>query len=194
MSISSLLFSFAGRIGRRAYLGLLLCTIFLPSLATITLAALIGLPIPRTFVEFQATSQALGAPLFALNLIFLWIGLAAATKRLHDLGRSGWVQVISVLAVIIAFGLLGLAAALQNTPGIVGGGLIALIASLYSFWIGIQMLFFPGDAQANDYGPPRGKARKPQLRVPVVSRVALPMISTPVGASAQVVFGRRRRG
>lgn len=191
MSIFALLFSFTGRIGRLAYAGVCLGNLFVPSLATIMLAAIVGLPVPHTLVELLATASALGAPLAVLNLVLVWIGFAAAVKRLHDLGRSGWLHVMLILALVVAFGMLAFAAALQSRPGIVGGGLLALIAILYSAWIGIQMLFFAGDAETNDYGPPDGQAREPQRRAPL-SRVDSPMASAPVGAPAQVVFGRRR--
>jgi len=184
MSIFALLFSFTGRIGRLAYAGILIGTIFVPPLVTIMVAAFIGLPVPHTLVEFQAIANALRAPLAVLNLVVFWIGLAAAVKRLHDLGRSGWVQAKLALALVIVFGVLGFAAALKSTPGIVAGAMLALIATLYSFWIAIQMLFFAGDGGMNDYGPPGGQASEPRL--PPRS-LASPRRSTP-RASA-----RRRR-
>ncbi len=88
----------------------------------------------------------------------LWIAVAAASQRLHDLGRSAW----SILWAMLALFVWSFASALTATivlgpdeivPGTPGFWLIfaAIAAPMLTvlFWLH----FAPGQAQPNRYGP-----------------------------------------
>jgi uncharacterized membrane protein YhaH (DUF805 family) len=101
------------------------------------------------------------------------VSVCLFAKRLHDMGRSGWLQlapyVIGVLAFIIGFALFGsalvsAAMAMRNAaPG--PGGLAVLLGSLGGFLMvlgvaGLVNLIFliwvgatPGQVGENIYGP-----------------------------------------
>ena len=111
--------------------------------------------------------------LLTIVLIYPWVCLYS--KRLHDMGKSGWLTVapfiVMILAVIIALvvGGAGALAAMgmnQNDPAAaasaIGGlglaGVIVLLGFLVCFgfmlWIGLT----PGEPGANQYGPsPKGE-------------------------------------
>lgn len=94
----------------------------------------------------------------SLVLIYPWVCLTA--KRLHDLGRSGWLVLIAAVpaAVSGAFALFtAMAASSLATIGVAmaSAGLaltvstLALLVSLgFLLWVGLK----PGEATANAYG------------------------------------------
>lgn len=98
---------------------------------------------------------------YAANAILFWMGFAAVSNRLHDLGMSAWrlVAAIAGLAVwcfglsfslVICFGEDGF------LPG--GTGLIAAVAgtSLPVAGLVLWIHFARGDAAANRFGPAPG--------------------------------------
>ena len=109
--------------------------------------------------------------LFHCFAIYVMVCLYA--KRLHDMGRSGWLQLapwgVGILALIIGFALFGTAMisaalALGNaSPG--AGGLAVLLGSLGGFMMVlslaglVHLAFFiwvgatPGQVGENAYGP-----------------------------------------
>jgi len=110
MNPVKLLWSFYGRIGRLTYLGGLLLNL---SLAVATLAAVIYLAKnqPETAAgEIDPLVAYIVLPGF---LLFSWAKLALAAKRLHDLGKSGWLclvlfiplfNLIAVIFMLVARG------------------------------------------------------------------------------------------
>jgi uncharacterized membrane protein YhaH (DUF805 family) len=100
--------------------------------------------------------------LASLALLYPWICLTA--KRLHDLGRSGWLVLIAVIpaAVSGAFAVfMALAASNLATLGVAmaSAGLaltvstLALLASrAFLLWVGLK----PGERSANAYGAAAG--------------------------------------
>lgn len=93
-----LLWSFHGRIGRLSYLGGLSLNL---GWAGAAIAALFYLADGRTAGE--PPHPAMLPILIAGFALFTWAKLALAAKRLHDLGKSGW---ISLVLIIPAFGLI----------------------------------------------------------------------------------------
>ena len=107
-----LLWSFYGRIGRSAYAGGLLLNLAWASPATVALIYLGRDEMLQAYPSMQLGSVVL--PLVELlkgakavvYWLFVWGECALMTKRLHDLGRSGWIclivfiPVINVIAVI----------------------------------------------------------------------------------------------
>ena len=133
MPITSVLFSFNGRISRSEY--------WLKGVLVIV-AAIIALQILTAIIVAAAGSGAAAADdadtgiaaLFAglgiaLLLWFLaaipllWITLALYAKRFHDRGKTGWMA------------------------------LVVFIPIIGPFWILIECGFLPGDPGANAYGP-----------------------------------------
>ena len=107
-----------------------------------------------------------------ISLALIWPNLAIAVKRLHDMGKSGWLVVIPWVAAIVggiaAIAMMGVSA-LSNASGLEDGdpaaimallgpamGIIAVIGLIclgFLLWIGLAE-GQPGD---NRYGPnPKG--------------------------------------
>ncbi len=145
MDFGKLFFSPEGRIGQRAFwIGFLALFAF-----SILIHAVVGV----------------GALIWVLST-YCWVCLFS--KRLHDMGRSGfaqfWIYVLDVLGVITLFiGGLGSILAAIFSDGHVGWGLMAggvgllglgllawsLIRLGFILWLGLT----PGQAGDNRYGP-----------------------------------------
>jgi uncharacterized membrane protein YhaH (DUF805 family) len=124
MSISSLLWSYEGRIGRtRFWLGVLL--VILMSIAFGVVAGLFNIPLD-TGTGPQAEEISVGGALYLLAafLVVAYSQLAVYAKRFHDRGKSAW-------WVLIAF-----------------------VPVIGFFWILIELGMLPGDPMPNAYGRP----------------------------------------
>ncbi len=124
MSISSLLWSWDGRIGRaRFWLGVLL--VILMSIAFGIVAGLFGIPMDNGTGPVAEEISAAGALyLLAAFIVVAYAQLAVYAKRFHDRGKSAW-------WVLIAF-----------------------VPVVGFFWILIELGMLPGDPGANAYGAP----------------------------------------
>jgi uncharacterized membrane protein YhaH (DUF805 family) len=150
MNLLALFFSAEGRIGQNAFWLAVGCLL------------IAGLLIP-----------ALGplAPLLWLTAFYAWI--CVQSKRLHDIGRSAWLQALpflfgwTLMSLGAAFGVLSLLGALLGGGGVLrgllaGGALLGLGAFLAGglvhllliLWLGLA----PGQPGFNRYGPPPGGA------------------------------------
>lgn len=109
-----------------------------------------------------------------LGLAVLYFSVCVYSKRLHDMGKSGWLQLIPILVicagVVLAVAMGGVAAlsgmsgggngnpsaamAALGTAGIVIG-IGALIGLAFLLWVGLT----PGNAGDNKYGPPPAKSQ-----------------------------------
>ena len=109
---------------------------------------------------------------FFLSIALIWPNLAIGVKRLHDMGKSGWLVVIpwvvGIVGSIAAFSMMGVSAfsnasALEDgDPGAIMAllgpamGLIAIIGLVclgFLLWIGLS----DGQSGENRYGPnPKG--------------------------------------
>lgn len=107
-----------------------------------------------------------------ISLALIWPNLAIAVKRLHDMGKTGWLiaipWVVSVIGTIAAFSMIGIsaftnAAALdEGDPlaimGLLGPalglfGLLMLVNLGFLLWIGLS----DGQSGDNRFGPnPKG--------------------------------------
>jgi uncharacterized membrane protein YhaH (DUF805 family) len=97
----------------------------------------------------------------------LYCGVCIRSKRLHDMGRTGWLQVVPVIAcivfwVIVFWAILGavFGAALMgeaSAPGIALGVMGVVMAGLIAWLIDIGFLIWIGvsdrDPYDNLYGP-----------------------------------------
>jgi uncharacterized membrane protein YhaH (DUF805 family) len=101
MNPVKLLWSFHGRIGRRVYVGGLLLNL---ALAAAAIAAVIHLGKDQPRAEPGGPLDPLIASIILPGLVlFSWAKLALAAKRLHDLGKSGW---LCLVLFIPLFGLI----------------------------------------------------------------------------------------
>jgi uncharacterized membrane protein YhaH (DUF805 family) len=92
------------------------------------------------------------------NLVFGWLAIAAISRRLHDLGRSGWWMLCGVLAWVVGAIAAAFAVALSAGPH-------ALQTGTTGFWAIFAALMMPplgfvlwlhlaeGKPAANRYGP-----------------------------------------
>lgn len=106
--------------------------------------------------------------ILSLLLIYPWICLYA--KRLHDIGKSGWLVLVpvglQVLALLLSMmavvgGMVGSAVVYGDASGLAmmsglgAAGLIGVLAFvatiIFVLWVGLT----PGDPGDNAYGPPR---------------------------------------
>lgn len=120
--------------------------------------------------------------LFAINLLFGWfpfVGIVAIycticiySKRLHDMGRSGWLQVIPIIAkvsaailtgyIAIAIVLAAVGARQGDVPeigaafGFAAGGVVVVTAIIIAFLVELAFLLWIGisgsDPADNIYG------------------------------------------
>ena len=146
MKFQDVLLSPSGRISRQPY--------------WIATLVLVGAGVVASMVPFLNL-------IFFLASIYFWI--CVYNKRLHDLGRSGWWQLIpwvagiaSLAALITAFiPILGtlmsgvrddeavLAAMLGSGSALLVSGLGGLVGLAFHIWLGLM----PGQPGANKYGP-----------------------------------------
>lgn len=127
--------SFSGRIGRMRYLAY--TTAMYVALAAIGLigSLIVGV---EAFVTGDPAAMPISAwVLFGVIYLFAFIiSLMYGKRRLNDLNRTGWWQLLYFIPPILSFfmPLIGLL------------GLLAIPLAIY-------MLFFPGTSGNNDYGP-----------------------------------------
>lgn len=108
-----------------------------------------------------------------LTIVLIWPNLAISVKRLHDMGKTGWLVVIpyvvSIVGVIAAISMMGFGAImnaerLENEdpaavlallgPAFGVFGIIMLICFGFLLWIGLT----PSQPGTNRYGPnPKGE-------------------------------------
>jgi uncharacterized membrane protein YhaH (DUF805 family) len=100
-----------------------------------------------------------------VGLLLLWPWICVFTKRLHDFGKSGWLQVVPlgvgmVLSIVgsmlTGFGMLagGNSGAALGASLMIAGGvsfLAAIINIGFLLWVGLSK----GDAGPNRFGPPQ---------------------------------------
>ncbi|WP_027132995.1 DUF805 domain-containing protein [Geminicoccus roseus] len=75
-----------------------------------------------------------------------WVNICLTAQRLHDMDRSGWLQVIPFLAALLGVTLLA-----SDDPLWDGLGVVFLLAGCLGF--SLWLLFTPGTAESNRYGP-----------------------------------------
>lgn len=105
---------------------------------------------------------------FLVGVALIWPNIAIQTKRLHDMGKTGWIQLVPVVAWIVAI-IIGVSAmgltAISNPDGFENGDPAAMFAAMgpmfiafalvmlgslgYLIWIGAT----EGQPGRNKYGP-----------------------------------------
>jgi uncharacterized membrane protein YhaH (DUF805 family) len=94
----------------------------------------------------------------AANLAFLWLGYAAVSKRLHDLGRSAWWVPGGILAWVLgatlaAIAIVVFAGPAVLLPGNAGYWGVFALMMLPLLGIAVWLHFAVGEAGANRFGP-----------------------------------------
>lgn len=143
-------FNFAGRLNRWAFIkrSIILVLVdgaihFLMGLILGTIAGPTGVAISEMVVK-------------VVDFAVWCSGITLLTRRLHDLNRSGWWQIIfQIPFVITVFGVIMLIAAVITgmlDVGLVGIGIIA-VSALISLAFSIWTYCIRGTEGPNDYGP-----------------------------------------
>ena len=133
MDLSSLLFSFTGRLNRAPY--------WLTSIGSIIAASVVGV-VAFTFAGRSAVAIMLAG---LVVLLLLWVTLALLTKRLHDRNKSAWWLLLFYLAPPI---LHAIGQSIGST-----GFILGLIGFGVSIWALVELGFLRGTAGSNSYGP-----------------------------------------
>ena len=159
-------FTFSGRASWSEYWGFILIIVLVQVLNYLVIfQAAAGYPGLKT-AEAIEQNPVLFASLMAPFLLFSFVVyipyLSATVRRLHDVGRSGILLLLSMLPGIILAVLMIPGDAV--TPML---GLLMLPISLVALVCGLLVLIFtllPGSPNSNNYGPPHGaKARRQQI-------------------------------
>jgi uncharacterized membrane protein YhaH (DUF805 family) len=115
-----------------------------------------------------SSASVLGWRGFLGNLVFGWLGYAAISRRVHDLGHSGWWLLRRLLAWLVAAATLALlvalgvgAEALEMRPPLLWATFAALLLPLLALalWLHVSA----GEPAANRFGPAPGTAVPPPL-------------------------------
>jgi uncharacterized membrane protein YhaH (DUF805 family) len=169
MNIGSVLFSAKGRIGRKTF-----WMTYGPILVISTVVSVLA--------RNDMTNRSLGAMSALLFLVLLYPMICIFSKRLHDMGRSGWLQLLlygasiafSIFVASRTFGpTMAAAVGAQGDPAAAQDAVRAAVADLmandpvlkfspyvgmaislvWALWLGLT----PGDPGENRYGAPEGE-------------------------------------
>lgn len=108
---------------------------------------------------------------FIISLVTIWCSICIHSTRLHDMGKTGWLQVIPVIAWIVAIGVIFMSVGAAIVAGVASDGADdvmamalaggfggALMAMMVAFLVGLVFLLWigltPGQAGANRFGAP----------------------------------------
>lgn len=135
MSWIELFFGFHGRISRKTFW---VASIPPAIVQVVAWAGYGNLPVPPPVLAFSA-----GVGAFAMAML--------NTKRLHDVGKSGWWQLISLLSVPLIAS--AYAALYWDSPVLaLMLSLASAVFSLWGMWILFEMWIKQGDADDNRFG------------------------------------------
>lgn len=110
MSWKQLLFSFQGRVGRKAFWLTLLIGVVAGILAQV-------LVIGAVMASGQEPSPLVMVPLFLVALALVWVSLAIQAKRWHDQDKSAWWILVNLVPAVGGLVTLVMCGFLQGTPG-----------------------------------------------------------------------------
>ncbi|MBB5049663.1 uncharacterized membrane protein YhaH (DUF805 family) [Rhodopseudomonas rhenobacensis] len=147
MDLTTLLFSFNGRINRGKYwLAVLIYVAAWIAFAGIALLVIGDLNKDDRFA-FAGTGIALWLGGILLFLIGLWSGLAVGIKRLHDRDKSAWWLLLFWLGPSLLGG--------SGRTFVHGGGGLALslLSAAISIWAFVEFGCLRGTPGPNAYGP-----------------------------------------
>ncbi|WP_022724056.1 DUF805 domain-containing protein [Rhodopseudomonas sp. B29] len=146
MNLTTLLFSFQGRINRARYwlVELINLAIFVVCFALILIGAGVSSAIYATGTALSYLSMVI----FAIaTLLLIWSSTVAGIKRLHDRDQSGW-------WMLVFWGVSTIVGLLEETDATSSGKFILGVGSLaVTVWITIELGCLRGTRGPNQYGP-----------------------------------------
>lgn len=186
LSIRALLFSFTGRLNRRAYL-----------------VAALALGLPNAILPRLAPA----APGLLMQILLFWPLLALATKRAHDRGHgTAWsvymVALPGVFGILLHFAVaLDMISAAPDLSTLTLVIAIDLLIAVPVLWASVELFFLRGTRGANRYGPdPLASFSPPAAPAPAPLPRPRPTVITPfaslpsrITAEAAARFRRRFR-
>lgn len=161
-SIVSQLFSFQGRVNRVHFariFGLQVALYAIPEVALIKQLGGIQAIVDSKGAFLKSLPAGFGVAVMIFVIVMMWISCANHTKRLHDFGWSGWMQLapVGIYLGSLLVGALGLGA---GKGLLVAGGLVALLGMLGAGLFGLAILamyfFRKGNEGSNRFGDPQG--------------------------------------
>lgn len=178
MGLGHYLFGFSGRINRAKQWAIILVGLTLEALAAVAVRLTLGgnpladlISGKTTLAAFVATPQAhmAGLILCGFYILLLYIGLAVATKRLHDRNKSAWwllifyalPLILGIPRMMVVWTLMqhidDVARTMQHGGMINQGGPLVILAggasSLISLWAFVELFCLRGTVGDNRYGP-----------------------------------------
>jgi len=116
MKLSTLLFSFNGRINRLLWWIIIL----VPNIVLIIVNTILETIYPPETESVMPEHIALIIlPVFiVLYLLYMWVGLAVTVKRYHDMEKSGWNVLIILIPAVGALVILIVCGCLRGTDGV----------------------------------------------------------------------------
>src|SRR6185437_2885245 len=147
MNLTTLLFSFQGRINRARYWWVVLINLALFTVCLVFALALIGLEISNATPWTAAPVNYLFMAIFAVvGLLMIWSSTAAGIKRLHDRDQSGWWMLVfwGVGAIV---DLLQETATTSSSKFILGVGSLAV-----TVWVIVELGCLRGTVGPNRFG------------------------------------------
>lgn len=145
MNLTTLLFSFQGRVNRAKYW--LVALIYLAVFIVCFVLTFIGLGISSAISSTGAlVSYLLVAILVIVSLLAIWSSIAVGIKRLHDRDQSGWWMLV-FWGVSTIVSLLQEAATTPSSKFILGIGSLAV-----TVWIIVELGCLRGTQGPNRFG------------------------------------------
>lgn len=110
MSWKQVLFSFQGRVGRKAFWLTMLVSVVIGILAQF-------LVIGAVIASGKEPSALVMVPLLVAGIALIWISLAIQAKRWHDQDKSAWWILVNLVPAVGGLVTLIMCGFLQGTPG-----------------------------------------------------------------------------
>lgn len=151
------LFSPYGRISRKS----VWLHWMLPYIGVIIIATLMDMAL---FPEDPETGEPPAVFQAIVSLVLLWPSIAVTTKRLHDLGWSGWWQLIILLGIVAMSATAYFYLLSQDAGSAAAGpapldpmqmavlGVVSIGLGVFALYLSVATLFFRGQAGPNKYG------------------------------------------
>lgn len=166
MRVIQYLLSPHGRINRAKMWLYALISIVVPTLATAAaphadLSTAIGRALALTLYWPPSGASPLAFLVTALDLAFVWVGIAVTLKRLHDRGKgAGWLILMWLepnVAIYVTYYWLGYIVRPPHAPAWLQ--LVAGALGIFSFWAFLELYVRRGDPAPNRFGPSPIKPR-----------------------------------
>lgn len=162
-SVLKLFLSTSGRIRRLTFLWGIVATVFLLFLASFVIYfAMAEIVLSWSGITDLPVGYIVST---LLNLGFSWLIICLMSKRLHDIGWSGWFSAFQLIPIAVA----GINYALTSTGGerlpfelTQAAQIIYLTLTLLALLI---LLVWPGTKGPNRYGPPPGEKAAADISV-----------------------------